>query len=187
MPPIPCGQKALIKWRTILETSDAVIQNLQESRSKANFCNKKREKAKRLHRLKIQTEGHTQSGLVHLTVVITWCSRDCSASTLKAASYDPASMTLPAQTSSSHRFPSALWRLMAGLCLCFGSSSLTSPSYSYCWFDLWGQRFLSHETHCGCWIRAPFLSCSWNMLPFMIWNHRCAMKFKWARTSGYLA
>ncbi len=100
----PLRAKSTYKWRTILETSDAVIQNLQESRSKANFCNKKREKAKRLHRLKIQTEGHTQSGLVHLTVVITWCSRDCSASTLKAASYDPASMTLPAQTSSSHRF-----------------------------------------------------------------------------------
>lgn len=65
MPPITRGQKALIKWKTILETSDAVIQNSQESRSKANFCNKKREKAKRLHRLKIQTEGHTQSGLVH--------------------------------------------------------------------------------------------------------------------------
>lgn len=136
----------------------------------------------------------THKVVLFITVVITWCSRDCSTSTLKAgwitqaASYDPASMTLPAQTSSSsHRFPSALWRLMAGLCLCFGSSSLTSPSYSYCWFDLWGQRFLSHETHCGCWIRAPFLSCSWNMLPFMICNHCCAMKFKWARTSGYLA
>lgn len=162
----------------------------QESRSKANFCDRKREKAKKLHRLKMQTEGHTQSGLVHnsghhmmfkrLFSVNTPGWLDHTGCIIWPRLHDFTSPDLllllllasvPKCSLKTHGRPVFMFRVL------FTHIPLINTIIAG--LTLWGQRFFSHETNCGCWIRATFLSCSWNMLPFMmICNHCCAMKFK---------
>lgn len=159
-----------------------------------SFPTRKRQKAKRLHRLKRQTEGHTQSGLVHdsghhmmfkrLFSINTpgWLDHtDCiiwprlhdftSPDLLLLASVPKCSL-------KTHGRPVFMFRVL------FTHIPLIQTIVSG--LTLRGQRFLSHEIQCGCRIRAPFLSCSWNKPPFMkICNHCHAMlKLKWARTLG---
>lgn len=192
IPPIRSGQKALIKWRNILETFIAVKLTRKKSEAKQSFSNRKRQKAKRLHRLKMQTEGHTQSGLVHnsghhmmfkrLFSINTPGWLDHTGCIIWPRLHDFTSPDLllllasfPKCSLKTHGRPVFMFRVL------FTHIPLINTI-----IEPWGQRFLSHEIHCGWRIRAPFLSCSWSMLPFMmLCNHNHAMKLKWARTSDY--